>query len=252
MDMKTIILSPHLDDAIYSCGGWIWEQAEKGADLEIWTVFAGDPPEGDLSDLARSLHNSWGLSEGVVQIRREEDHKACGMAGAIVRHLPFPDCIYRRSPGGEHFYQQGADIFSGLDPREAGLIDEVKDALLALLPDQAKLIVPLGIGNHVDHEVTRKAVTRLGRDLFYYADYPYAREPEGQEILRIMGESDEWQPEQAPLSEEGLERWWQTARAYGSQLSTFWEDEEALRQDLRDFSVTIGGFRLWEALEEDQ
>ena len=251
MDMKTIILSPHLDDAIFSCGGWIWEQITKGMDLEIWTIFAGDPPAGELSDLARSIHASWGLSQDVVRIRREEDREACRIVGAGLRHFPFLDCIYRSASDGSPYYQQGADIFSGLDQREAGLIDDVKNMLADQLPAEANLVVPLAIGNHVDHEVTRKAVTRLERDLTYYVDYPYAREPEGQEILRIMDDSSEWQPVQAQISDQGLDRWWQAACAYGSQISTFWEDEGVLREEIKDFSRKIHGFNLWKAVEEE-
>lgn len=250
--MKTILVSPHLDDAVFSCGGWIWDQSQKGVEVEIWTIFAGDPPEGELSDLARMIHKSWGLSRAVVRIRREEDLEACRIVGAIPRHLPFLDCIYRTTPGGEPYYSRAEDIFSGLDPREAGLIDEVKESLLELLPEGSKLVVPLAIGNHVDHEVTRKAASRLGRELTYFADYPYARELEGQDILRFMEDSSEWQGEQVRISEEGMHCWWQAARAYGSQISTFWEDEEVLRREINDFSMKLGGIKLWAAIEEDQ
>ena len=250
MDMKTIYLSPHLDDVVYSCGGWIWEQTQLGQEVEIWTICAGDVPPGSLSELARSLHQSWQLFENVVQIRREEDQKACDCIGAIPKHLPFPDCIYRKDSRGEPYYQSGADIFAGLDAGEADLIDQITAALADLLPQEADLIVPLGIGNHVDHELTRKAATRLDRKLRYYADYPYAREHDGQEILRIMENSLEWTGEIFDISEPGLERWWRGARVYASQLSTFWKDEAALREEIEGFSAFLGGMKLWEAVEE--
>ena len=233
--MKTIYISPHLDDVIFSCGGWIWEQTQKGQEVEIWTICAGDPPPGPLSSLARSLHQSWELGEN---------------AGAVPRHLSFLDCIYRFSPQGEPFYQTEADIFGGLDPGEVDLIDRVSAALEELLPTESDLIVPLGIGNHVDHELTRKAASRLGRRLYYYADYPYARELEGQEILKFMEGSREWKGEHLHVTQKGLDQWWQGARAYGSQITTFWEDEGALRRELKDFPDFLGGVKLWEALEE--
>jgi LmbE family N-acetylglucosaminyl deacetylase len=249
--MKTIYLSPHLDDAVFSCGGWIWEQVQKGQEVEIWTIFAGAEPSEGLSDLARSIHRSWKLTEKVVQTRWEEDREACRILGVKGRYFPFLDCIYRFSPHGDPYYHQVEDIFSGLDPREHSLIDEVNARLEDLVPDEVELVVPLAIGNHVDHEVTRKAVSRLGRPLYYYADYPYAREPEGQEIIRIMEKSREWQADQFPVSEEGLDQWWMAAQAYASQLSTFWVGREALRSEIRDFSGFLGGFKRWEALEED-
>jgi LmbE family N-acetylglucosaminyl deacetylase len=249
--MKTIYLSPHLDDAVFSCGAWIWEQTQQGKDVEIWTICAGDPPAGPLSDLSKSLHESWQLAENAVQIRREEDCQACQIIGAVAKHLPFLDCIYRSSRDGDYFYQTAEDIFGGLDSRERDLINEVSTLLADLLPPQVEIIVPLGIGNHVDHELTRKAASRLGRKMYYYADYPYAREMEGKEILEIMARSREWQALNGEISENGLDHWWQSARAYQSQIDTFWENEEDLGQGIRDFSTYLGGMTLWEAVEEE-
>jgi LmbE family N-acetylglucosaminyl deacetylase len=249
--MKTIYISPHLDDAIFSCGGWIWEQTRRGQEVEIWTICAGDLPPGPLSGLARSLHQSWNLSENAVKIRREEDRKACQIIGAVPRHFSFLDCIYRISPQGDAFYETESGLFGGLDPREMDLIDRVRATLADCLPEEAELIVPLGIGNHVDHELTRKAASRLEWSLSYYADYPYAREIEGQEILTFMEESREWQVENKEVSEQGLDQWWQGARAYASQITTFWEDEGALRREIKDFSDFLEGMKIWKALEED-
>ncbi|MBA4379671.1 MAG: PIG-L family deacetylase, partial [Anaerolinea sp.] len=58
--MRWIYISPHLDDAVLSCGGLIWEQSHAGTQVEIWTVCTGDPPEGPLSPFAEVLHAEWG------------------------------------------------------------------------------------------------------------------------------------------------------------------------------------------------
>ena len=39
-DSHWIYLSPHLDDAVYSCGGMLWEQVQRGVQAEVWTIFA--------------------------------------------------------------------------------------------------------------------------------------------------------------------------------------------------------------------
>jgi LmbE family N-acetylglucosaminyl deacetylase len=249
--MKTIYLSPHFDDAVFSCGGWIWEQTQQGQEVEIWTICAGNPPSGPLSELTRALHNSWKVDENAVQIRGEEDRKACQIIGAVPKHLPFLDCIYRSAADGEVLYQTSEDIFGGLDPRDGDLITEVSRLLGDLLPPGVELIVPLGIGNHVDHELTRKAASRLGRKLYYYADYPYARDLDGKEILDIMATSREWQAKREQISDKGLDLWWKGARAYQSQIDTFWENEEHLGQGIRAFSSYLGGMTLWEAIEDE-
>ncbi len=248
--MKTIYLSPHLDDAVFSCGGWIWEQTNQGQEVEIWTICAGDPPPGPLSDLAEVLHHDWQLGVEAVQIRRQEDQQACRVLGAESKYFSFRDCIYRTDPSGEPFYQTVEDLFGGLDPQESDLITTVSKQLTANLPLEAEVISPLGIGNHVDHDMVRKAVSRLDRPLKYYADYPYAREGEGQRILRFLEESPDWRAQILEISEEGITRWTEAALQYGSQISSFWTDSDQLEAEIRQFCEISGGIRLWETLEE--
>ena len=99
-----VYLSPHLDDAALSCGGLIWEQAQAGAAVSVWTVCAGDPPAGALSAFAEELHERWQTGREAVQLRRDEDRAACAHMQAAWRHLPIPDGIYRRA--GEEYLRQ--------------------------------------------------------------------------------------------------------------------------------------------------
>jgi LmbE family N-acetylglucosaminyl deacetylase len=248
--MKTICLSPHLDDAVFSCGGWIWEQVHQGQDVEIWTVFAGDPPAEPLSDLAKTLHEKWKLGRDVVQLRREEDIRACQFLGVEPRHLPYPDCIYRKTPSGEAYYRSIADLSGGIDSREVSLIDQVSAQLAAELPAEVEILVPLGIGNHVDHEITRKAASRLERPLMYYADVPYVQEGEGRNILRFMMESPDWQARQFPVTDAGMDKWIQAILMYGSQVFTFWEDEGQIKEEISEFTDFLGAMTLWRAQED--
>ena len=80
--MTWIYLSPHLDDAAFSCGGLIWEQVKAGETVEVWTICAGEPPEGELPPFARSLHDRWGTGGQTVARRRAEDQAACEVLGA--------------------------------------------------------------------------------------------------------------------------------------------------------------------------
>ncbi len=249
--MKWIFLSPHLDDIAFSCGGLVWDLVNNGDNIEIWTICAGDPPEDNLSSLAKELHQNWGLGMDPVRIRREEDQKACQIIGANPRYFSYLDCIYRKTPAGEFYYTSEEGIFGGLDPREADLIERLTEQLRGELPEGARVVAPLGIGNHVDHELTRKAVNRLGIPLTFYADYPYAREDQGREILDFMEGSAEWQSEEFPISDEGLERWILAARTYDTQISTFWADQEDLAKQIREFAAFQGGFKLWRAVEDN-
>ena len=247
--MKWIYLSPHLDDVIYSCGGLIWEQTLAGEAVEIWTICAADPPDEPLSPFAETLHQNWGLGKNAVQVRREEDRKASQIVGAVPRYFSYLDCIYRKSDTGNYYYLSDQELFGGLDPGEANLIITLTEELKDQLPAAARIVVPLGIGNHVDHDLTRKAASRLGIPLYYYADYPYARETEGKEILKFMGGSAEWEEEIFLISEKGSQGWQEASGSYQSQTSIFWENEEVLKEEILAYSSTIGGVRLWKTVE---
>ncbi|HKI52506.1 MAG TPA: PIG-L family deacetylase, partial [Anaerolineales bacterium] len=95
--MRWIYLSPHLDDAVLSAGGFIYEQTKSGTPVEIWTFMAGAPSDNEYSPFAEDLHQQWGFSSAdeTVQARREEANNAASLVGATTVHFDFLDCIYR-------------------------------------------------------------------------------------------------------------------------------------------------------------
>ncbi len=97
-NMRWIYLSPHLDDAVLSAGGLIYEQAQAGIPVEIWTIMCGYPPIGEVSAFAEFQHQQWGFgsAEEAMRARREEDQNAAAILGAQAVHFDFLDCIYRR------------------------------------------------------------------------------------------------------------------------------------------------------------
>ncbi|NTV35511.1 MAG: PIG-L family deacetylase, partial [Anaerolineaceae bacterium] len=74
--MHWIFLSPHFDDAVFSCGGLIYEQVQQGDQVEIWTICAGDLPEGQLSPFAEELHARWTTGRETISSRAAEDQLA--------------------------------------------------------------------------------------------------------------------------------------------------------------------------------
>ena len=118
--MRTIYLSPHLDDAVLSAGGLIFEQTQAGMAVEIWSFMCGFPPKDELTDFAAVMHQLWGTggARETVQTRREEDQRAAAIVGARVIHFDFLDCIYRRGKDGKGLY---ADVFVPVDVEDAGL-----------------------------------------------------------------------------------------------------------------------------------
>lgn len=250
--MKWVFLSPHLDDVVFSCGGLVWERVQAGDDVEIWTICAGDPLGDECSPFAKSLHKTWDLQDQVVQHRREEDKDACAELGATPRHFMFPDAIYRQSPErGEWLYPTEEAIFGGLDPVEKPLLDVLSLQLSREVVGVDLVVSPLGVGNHVDHELTRKAAHRLERDLCFYADYPYVREAENKSILKVMAESEDWEEVQYPVSSSGLSAWKKASFSYQSQIRLFWKDEGVLAEGLEEYSAFMSGVTLWKRVGEE-
>jgi len=249
--MDWIYISPHLDDVVLSCGGLVWEQAHQGEPVAIWTVCAGDPPALPFSPLAETLHTRWQTGPAAVAQRRLEDEVACRELHVAFRHLSVPDCIYRHSPAdGEVLYATEEAICGPLHPADAGLVEELSRLLANDLPRSATLVCPFAAGGHVDHQLTRAAVERLvQRDastsqwsLWYYADYPYVRDP----LVRAglpMGVG--WDVRTFPVSTPALSAWGKAVAAYASQISTFWMDLDSMRVDLQNYALQEGGVRLW-------
>ncbi len=253
--VDSIYLSPHLDDVALSCGGQIHQRtsAGHGAEILIVTIMAGVPHPVRLSSFARQQHAAWGFApdrpaeevvQAVVHARRVEDEAACRLLGATPRHWPVPDCIYRRHPDtGDSLYTSDEALFGSVHPAEKGLVAEIA-AWLATLPAAGRVVVPLGIGNHVDHQLTRMAAeVHFGRDLWYYEDYPYAQcEPDQIDQLTAGGQ---WRAKLIPVNEAAFSARLAAVAAYSSQLDMLFSGREAMHRALTRFVRDQGGERLW-------
>jgi LmbE family N-acetylglucosaminyl deacetylase len=243
--MEWVYLSPHFDDVSFSCGGLVWEQAQTGMQVSVWTICAGDPLPGPLPPFAEKLHARWDIGQAAVQQRRAEDKASCQVLGAVAQHFNIPDCIYRRSAvDGLPYYPDEGDIFGELHPDEASLVDELATTLSGELPPQAHLVCPLGIGNHVDHYLVKLAAERLDHPTWYYADYPYVLKGGESEIKKYA----ELSPVLLGVSDEGLDAWERAVTAYSSQISSFWKNLESARKSIREYHQQFNGIRLWRKL----
>lgn len=149
------VLSPHLDDAAFSLGATISAAAAAGAQVEVVTVFAGDPDAADPAgpwDAASGFETAGEATRG----RREEDARACELMGATPVWLPFRD----------HSYPPVASE----DDVWAAIAEAIRDAGTVLAPG-----APL---HHEDHLwLTRGLLERgLAEDkrLGLYVEQPYA------------------------------------------------------------------------------
>lgn len=237
--MHWVYLSPHFDDAIYSCGAAIWLQGQSGERVEIWTICAGEPPpQHPLTPFASQLHARWGLSGQGVEARRAEDAAACARVGAMARPFAIPDCIYRYDPSsGQPMVQDEQGLWASANHPEPWLVDQLADQLGRQLPGTAQVAAPLAIGSHTDHWLVRLAAQKLGLRLWYYPDVPYVmRNPPGWEGYSSASSIT---PER--LSAAAIEIWQQAAADYASQLTTFWPNRAALDAAFELYARQGGG-----------
>jgi LmbE family N-acetylglucosaminyl deacetylase len=152
-----LVVSPHLDDAVFSCGEWI--AAHPGA--QVITVFAGTPVDS-------SLGTEWDRACGFVDarqavaMRRLEDQQALDALGATPHWLEHCDDQY-----GE--------------PHAAGQIAATLVPLLNSI-EPTRLLLPIGLyhRDHVlAHEAMLQALTEAGTapQVWLYEDVPYRRRP---------------------------------------------------------------------------
>jgi LmbE family N-acetylglucosaminyl deacetylase len=180
------VLSPHLDDAVFSC----WHVLAGPEAVEVVTVFAGIPAEKTPVPRWDRITGARDSAERVRE-RLAEDREALALAGREGTYLGFVERQY----GAEH-----------------PSVEELAAALRERVPAASEIFAPAGIGDHSAHALTRQAALELageGRTVRFYADLPYATEF-GWPAWVTGGEADPyrdvdaaWRADAEPLIEAG-------------------------------------------------
>lgn len=241
--VQVFVLSPHLDDAVFSCGGAIAHGTANGTRVTVVTTFAGDAP-ATLSPLAERLHRSWRLRTDVVARRRDEDRVALRILGAEAAHWRLPEAIYRMDRATSRpLYGELTQLFQNPRPAEAEVLDELV-CHISRLPADGALIVPLAAGGHVDHHLVRNAAEQVtGRSRIYYEDFPYSARAGA--IDRAIGTRRRWRTVTIGLDERALRAKYAAAASYRSQLRSQFRTRLHLRLRLWLLHRRLGGERYW-------
>jgi len=238
--VRWIYISPHLDDAVLSAGGLIYEQTRSGVPVEIWTLNCGFPRETGFSLLARYLHYEWGVTsaDAGMRLRRAEDIRASELVGAKAVHFDFLDCIYRRGRDGDWLY---LDVFDPPHEEDADVPRQIAEAISPRLARDDVLVCQLGLGSHVDHILVRRALESLGRPLVYCADIPYLfKHPE------TLGPGTAGMKESVhAVTEAGLRSWQEAVAAHASQMSSLFDSPDQMRELIRRYWSERNGVPLW-------
>lgn len=244
-----VYLSPHLDDAALSCGGAIARHSIAGARVLVVTICtAAPPPEVPLSSLAEESHRKWRLSPAeAVSARLHEDSLAMEHLAADSMWVGMPDAIYRRPDA----YDSDAMLFGTPVPDDP-LLDALRAFIRALRDrvPRATLYAPLGIGNHVDHQITYMAARAgAGNALAFYEDFPYVTVP-GALDQRMQALGDSFIPSTIGI-DHTFSRKIGAIAAYASQVANLFGDVERMGQAVKAYAeelvpeVGTYGERLW-------
>jgi LmbE family N-acetylglucosaminyl deacetylase len=228
-----LVLSPHLDDAAFSCGATMAMLADAGWRVCLVTAFTRrvHPAQGFALDCQLDK----GLSPDVdyMALRQEEDEVAADILGvADLRWLDLPEAPHRG-------YASAAELFGPVrdgDEVWRDLAALLADLLVELRPDI--VLGPQGLGNHIDH---RQMITAIEHGvpegkLAFYRDTPYAlRNPNALPIVTLEGLA----PSTVAIG-PWLERKVAASCAYASQVGFQFGGPLAAGSALRAFALDEG------------
>ncbi len=141
--MQHIFLSPHLDDAVASCGGTIAKLVYEREDVLVITVYTRGP---DIKSLPKKFHKF-----ADYDLRKKEDQIALDRLSADYKWLDIEERAFRTP-----LLKKPTDVFKinlseGL--KQFLNISEIKSELNKIFKENPKtrIYAPLGVGNHFDH-----------------------------------------------------------------------------------------------------
>ena len=186
-----LFLSPHLDDAVLSCGALI-KESSRARDVTVATIFTETtaPPH---TRAARTFVGQCRAPDAdtLFAARKVEDRQVLEELGVRYVHLGLADALFRLrhpTPGSQfvkrflpelvyRYPTYRFDIALGRISRgDRALIADLRAQVGDLL-QQTKaelLFCPLGTGRHVDHLITRMVGSSFPDRVVYYADFPYS------------------------------------------------------------------------------
>lgn len=245
-----VYISPHLDDAALSCGGAIARHTAGAARVLVVTICTQVPPVDALfSPYAKAMHHRWGLAPSdVVTARLHEDVLAMERIGADCYWAGFPDAIYRMPDS----YNSDAMLFgqpAKHDPLRQQLV-QLLDELHALAP-RATFYVPLGVGDHVDHQLVYDAtiIGGWGHASAFYEDIPYVCRSGALEA-RMSKLQRQFVPSIIDI-DSTLNRKFGSIACYASQINELFGGEAGMSEQLAAYhemlrpEVGTYGERVW-------
>jgi LmbE family N-acetylglucosaminyl deacetylase len=213
---RVVVVSPHLDDAVLSCGGFMSVHPA----VTVVTVFAGNPKAYPVPMRVWDVQSGFGPDDDVMEVRRREDEAALALLDATPLHLDFI----------EHSYNPGDKPVA-----PEVLADGLVTALKSLTP--TLVLAPFGLANP-DHDATHRgcmlARDRLASEVSWwcYEDNGYKHIP-GMLAWRVSSlfRRGLWPTPVCPPVDHSGDRKAAAVECYPSQLLAL-EDDWRIREKL--------------------
>jgi LmbE family N-acetylglucosaminyl deacetylase len=178
--VKIVVLSPHRDDAAFSVGLAVSWWLEKGDTVEVLNCFSRS--EYALYSDVHSVHANDRMSF-VTALRSREDEcwrKLCG------NKLTISDLRLKDAPIRFHCSLDEIGQLA-IRPEEKAFL-KIRSAIAER---RGLLVLPLGVGAHVDHLTAREAALAAVDDvrpIAFYEELPYAARGESVAAEDLAGE----------------------------------------------------------------
>ncbi len=174
MTQRALALSPHLDDAAFSCGGTLARLVRMGWEVTVATVFTRSVPSPTGFALACQLDKGLAAEVDYMALRRDEDATACAALGVRPLWLDFAEAPHRG-------YADAPALFAAprADDDTLAPLCGALDDLVHAAPDL--ILAPQAIGGHVDHVLVALALRLVlpaeAPPVLWWTDFPYAMRP---------------------------------------------------------------------------
>ncbi|MDX7949731.1 PIG-L family deacetylase [Lichenihabitans sp. Uapishka_5] len=225
MSRTALALSPHLDDAVFSCGGTLNRLARAGWRVVVATLFTRSVLNPTGFALACQLDKGLTPEVDYMALRRAEDDAALQRLGCEPDHGDLVEAPHRG-------YDSARALFAGPLPADTiveALGRTVSDLRARVRPDL--LLAPQAIGGHVDHIQLVRALGEPEGPVLWWRDFPYlvrsATPPEP--FGAVMAAKPEWAVTLDALAIAQKEA---ACLAYASQLGYQFGGPDGLRERL--------------------
>ena len=228
---RVTIVSPHFDDAPLSLGQSLLDGPLSRCRVNVRVIFG-------RTNWTRWMHPTPGRARAVGAWRRTEEAAAAARFGYRFGVDSWSEAILRTGDLDPEVLRD-ADTDVSDDP----LVGPIAHRLRTLRWSTDLLLLPAGLGDHVDHRIVSTAGSRLAAEdpsgIAFYEDRPYAAfmaADERRADLDRLGVPLEPVDVSGPIS-ESVHRW--VRRCYPSQIEEYFVT--AMARDRRSEAVE----RVW-------